>query len=280
MKRRRRLPSLRKKSLNKSGRPPVGTRIAGCIPARLNHVTAMKHALLLLAAACLTLPATGEINPAKPRKSLLETEPDVVYLAQTVKNPIELTVVREVPVFSDKNGKNRVGSLALNQKVPLEAMTEKAYKVRGKGARHDVSGWVTPQAFSSKDPDFVANLRKLYDRQLAVQKLIAEKQVAVGMTTDEVGLSLGKPTKTTLRKTTKGESGSWEFIEYKTINHYTTEINPVTGQSYRRFAYATQEEKGKTVIEFTDGLVSAIEETEDRKGGNVKIIVPPVIFGW
>ena len=59
-----------------------------------------------------------------------------------------------------------------------------------------------------------------------------------------------------------------------------TEINPVTGQAYRRFAYATQEEKGKTVIEFTDGLVSAIEETEDRKGGNVKIIVPPVVFGW
>ncbi len=28
------------------------------------------------------------------------------------------------------------------------------------------------------------------------------------------------------------------------------------------------------------GRFSAIEETEDRKGGNVKIIVPPVIFGW
>jgi ABC-type sulfate transport system substrate-binding protein len=42
----------------------------------------------------------------------------------------------------------------------------------------------------------------------------------------------------------------------------------------------TQEEKGKTVIEFEDEVVTAIEESEDRKGGNVRIVVPPVVFGW
>lgn len=240
----------------------------------------MKHVLTLLLACCLTLPAVGETKPAKSRKSLLETEPDVVYLAKTLDTPIELTVIKEAPVFSDKNGKNRLGFLAANQKVPLEAMTAKAYKVRGKGSRNDVSGWVSPAAFSAKDPDFVVNLKKLYERQIAVQQLIADNQVAIGMTMDEVGLSLGKPTKTTVRKTPTGESGSWEFIEFKTINHYTTEIDPRTGMAYRRFAYATQEEKGKTVVEFTDGLVSAIEETEDRKGGNVRVVVPPLIFRW
>jgi len=43
----------------------------------------------------------------------------------------------------------------------------------------------------------------------------------------------------------------------------------------------TQEEKGRTVVEFENDLVSAIEQSENRGGGgNVRIIVPPVVFGW
>jgi len=240
----------------------------------------MKAACQLFLALCLVIPAAAEIKPVKGRKSLLESDPDVVYLAQTVKKPIELTVIKEAPVFSDKNGKVRIGSLKVAQVVPLEAMTEKAYKVRGQGTREDVAGWVPPWAFSSKDPDFVANLKKLYTRQIAVQGLIAVKGVAIGMTPDEVTLSKGKPTKTTLRRTKAGQNGTWEYVDYETVNHYTTRVDPRTGLAYRQFAYATQEEKGKMVIEFTSDVVSAIEESKDQKGGNVRIIVPPVVFGW
>ncbi|MEI6675464.1 MAG: hypothetical protein WCO57_09830 [Verrucomicrobiota bacterium] len=240
----------------------------------------MKAACHLLLALCLVLPAAAESKPVKGRKSLLESDPDVVYLAQTVKKPIELTVIKEAPVFSDKNGKVRIGSLKVDQVVPLEAMTEKAYKVRGQGTREDVAGWVPPWAFSSKDPDFVASLKKLYTRQIAVQKLIAAKGVAIGMTLDEVTLAKGKPTKTTLRRTKAGQNGTWEYVDYETVNHYTTRLDPRTGLAYRQFAYATQEEKGKMVLEFTSDVVSAIEESKDQKGGNVRIIVPPVVFGW
>ncbi|MCX6877299.1 MAG: hypothetical protein NTW21_26350 [Verrucomicrobia bacterium] len=240
----------------------------------------MKTSLLAILAGCLVLPATGEIKPGKARKSLLESDPDVVYLAQTVKAPIMLTVIKEAPVYSDKNGKTRIGFLKETQTVPLEAMTEKAYKVRGQGTRHDISGWVPPWAFASKDPDFVPNLKKLYERQIEVLALIAAKGLAIGMTLDEVSLSKGKPTKSSVRRTATGQSGTWEYIDYETVNHYITRFDPTTGQIYRQFSYATQEEKGKTVVEFTHDVVSAIEETEDRKGGNVRIIVPPVIFGW
>jgi hypothetical protein len=240
----------------------------------------MKAVLSAVVSLCLILPAAAEIKPAKARRSLLESDPDVVYLAQTLIKPIELTVVKEAPVYSDKGGTSRIGLLKAGQTLPLEAMTDKAYKVRGQGTRNDISGWVPPWAFSSKDPDFVANLKKLYERQIAVQALIAAKALAIGMTLDEVGLSKGKPTKTTVRRTNAGQSGTWEYIDYETINHYTTRIDPRTGQAYRQFAYSTQEEKGKTVVEFTNGVVSAIEESEDHKGGNVRIIVPPVVFGW
>lgn len=72
----------------------------------------------------------------------------------------------------------------------------------------------------------------------------------------------------------------------KTLNNPSLpDVGCHVGISGRRlepsqFAYATQEEENKTVIEFAEGLVSSIEETEDHKGGNVRIIVPPLRFAW
>ena len=240
----------------------------------------MKAALFAIVSLSLVISATAEVKPGKERKSLLDSDPDVVYLAQTIKKPIELTVIKEAPVFSDKGGTSRVGFIKAGQTVPLEAMTQKAYRVRGKGTRDDITGWVSPTAFSSKDPDFVANLKKLYTRQIEVQTLIAAKKVAIGMSLDEVSMAKGKPTKTSVRRTANGQSGIWEYIHYETVNHYIDRLDPRTGQVYRQFSYATQEEKGKTVIEFTNDVVSAIEETEDSKGGKVRSVGPPVVFGW
>ena len=100
------------------------------------------------------------------------------------------------------------------------------------------------------------------------------------MTLDEVTLSRGKPTKTSLRKTATGQSGRWDFIEYEDIKNYATEIDRTTGQTYRRLVSVTRVEKGKTGVEFENDVVTAVEESEDHQGGNVRIIVPPVFFRW
>ena len=109
-------------------------------------------------------------------------------------------------------------------------------------------------------------------------KLIADHRAAIGMTLDEVGKALGSPTKTTVRKTEKGQSGKWEFIDYEEIPHYTYVREPSTGRVFRQLSHVTKEERGKTVVEFTDDVVTAIEETENRDGGAVKIVIPPVVF--
>lgn len=239
----------------------------------------MRTLLVSALLVALFLPASAQVRRGE-RKSLLDREPDVVHLAEHVKQPIELTVVKEAVVFSDKNGKNRLGSLAADQVVVLEAMTDKAYKVRGRGARHGIAGWVGPHAFSSKDPDFVANLKKLHARQLEVQALIEDKQVAIGMSPEEVEKARGAPTKTQVRQTDKGQSGRWEYVDYEQVSHYTTVRDPVSGQIYRQLSHVTQEEKGKTVVEFENGVVTSLEESEQRTGSKVRIVVPPVIFGW
>ncbi len=239
----------------------------------------MKLAMRLLIAACLVLPLSAE-SKRGTRKSLLDTDPDVVYLDQTMTKPIDLKVIKEAPVFSDKEGKIRLGTLKANQTARLEAITDNIYRVRGQGTRDGIAGWVAPWAFTSKDPQFVVHLKDLYDRQLQVQALIQAKQVAVGMTLDEISRSRGKPTKTSLRKTEKGQSGRWEYIDYEQIKHYTTRVDPVTGGVYRQFSHITQVEKSRTAVEFKDDVVTAVEESEDHQGGNVRIVVPPLIFGW
>jgi hypothetical protein len=214
------------------------------------------------------------------RKSLLDSDPRVVYLTDLPDKQIELMIIKEAPVFSDVDGKVKLGMIKADQKVKIEAISEKAYKVRGQGTRDGISGWVGPWAFASKDPQFVDNLKKFYTRQLEINKLIEDKEVALGMTTDEVAKSLGQPTKSTVRLTDKGQSGTWEFIEFDEQKNYTLVRNQGTGEMYRQLTSITQIEKNKRVVEFTAGTVSAIEDLENKKADNVRIVVPPVVFGW
>jgi hypothetical protein len=64
------------------------------------------------------------------------------------------------------------------------------------------------------------------------------------------------------------------------VKHYVTEVDRQTGSVYRRLASVTREEKSKTAVEFADNLVTVVEESEDRVGGNVRIVVPPLVFRW
>jgi len=214
------------------------------------------------------------------RRSLLEGDPNVVYLNAVLNKPVKVTVVKEAPVFSDYEGRHRLGTLRANQEVEIEAITDKVYRVRGQGTRDGIAGWVPPWAFRSTEPEFVEMLKNLYEREMIVKRLIAEGRLAIGMTFDEVKRCRGEPNKTSIRRTGEGQSGTWEYIEYEDVRHYTTHIDPVSRRPYRTLSHITREEKGKLAVEFENGLVSAIEESTRDRPGNVRIIVPPIVFGW
>lgn len=227
-----------------------------------------------------TLPAGAEIRKAKKSSSLLNDDPDVVYVEEFSDKKIELLVAKPGPVYITKKGGRKLGVLKVNTKVELIGFNEKAYKVRGTATHGGVSGWVSPKILASKDKDFVANFQKVYERQKVVRELIANHEVAIGMTTDEVAEALGRPTKTKVRQTAKGKTGKWEFIQYEEQDHYTYVRDPATGRTYRQYSHTTKEELGKLVVEFENEVVTAIEESENNEGGKVKIVVPPVVFAW
>lgn len=242
----------------------------------------MKAALLILALLTCGLSANA-LAQRQTARSPLANEPGAVYLEPVLAEPLKLTVAREAPVFSDVRGRHRVGFLRADQEVVIEAITDRAYRVRGSaaGSVNDVAGWVGPWAFTGENPTFVDDLKKLHARQIEVEEMISNGEIALGMTMEEVRRSRGEPTKSTLRRAVQGQSGSFEYIEYEDVRHYVTRVDRFSGAIYRQFSHLTREEKSKTVVEFENDLVTAIEETEQqRRAGGVRIIVQPIEIPW
>jgi len=231
-----------------------------------------------------SLPAQVITKPTQVKKAAppagIDRDADIVHLSDYLKDPVILHVNAPATVFTDKKGANKLGVLQGDQNVVLEAMTDKAYKVRGKGENNGIAGWVGPKNFSSTDPNFVANLKKFYDRQIEVAGLIAQQKVAVGMTPDEVTQSLGKPTKTESKQTAAGASGKWDYITYEDVPQYALVRDPASGQVFRQVVGVTHEEKARTTVEFQAGLVASLEESEQKHNAAGRTVLPPVVFAW
>ena len=237
-----------------------------------NQLTAISFALAL---AC-SLTSTSSAKPT------LNTDPEVVYLEDYSAKPITFLTTEAIPVYASKKGKKsrKLGTFQAGSRLTLLAMNETAYRISGKGKFGKLKGWVNPKKLASKDPKFIENLQKLYKRQMLIRQLIANKQVAIGMTIDEVIQSLGKPTTKESRVTREGRSGKWEFIEYEQQKHYNYVRDPHTGRTYRKLSHITTEEKSKITVEFASNIVTAITSKEDNGPGKIRIITPPILFGF
>lgn len=236
-------------------------------------VPGMKTMVWFLALATLVLPLDA-------RPSRLDSDPEVVYLKDHLDKPFLVEVVKEAPLYSNQNGGLRLGSVKVGRKMQVVALTDKVFKVRGIGADKRTAGWAGSWAFEAGNPEALEQLEQLRQREVEVRALIDAGEIAVGMTLDEISQVRGKPTKTSVRKTGKGQSGRWEWVKYDQEKQYVTRVDPASGQVYRQFSHYTQIEKNRTVVEFEDGIVTAIEESKNRKAGGVRIVVPPVICGW
>lgn len=211
----------------------------------------------------------------------LNAEPDVVYVEEFSEKPIKLKVAKNGIVFATKKGGRKRGTLKIDTSVELVGFTENAYKIKGKRTNGEgVSGWVTPLALTAKDKDFIKKFKAIYDRQIIVRELIAKKEIALGMTEDEVSQVLGEPTKTKVRRTKEGVTTAWEFVKYKVENHYANYRDPATGGVYRRLTHTTKEEVSNTKVEFDNGVVTAVEESEDNGEARRRIVATPMVVFW
>lgn len=233
---------------------------------------------LLLAAAVLMMPFVPVSGQLSKNRSSLNLEPGTFSVEGMTPKPIVLKVRLEAPMYPTSKFQGALGSFAPGTLVTLIAMSDTAYRVRGRARHGDVAGWVRQTDVLSADPNLAANLKKLFERTKKVEELIQNRQVALGMTSAEVQASLGKPT----RKNTKiNAGGKEEKLEYSIFERVpqTTTGRDAFGQLVQTVIYV-KVEVGTLSVSFMDDVVSEIEETKGNPlgAGGVQIVPPPLFF--
>jgi len=192
---------------------------------------------------------------------------------------IEFSVLKDTKVYSTSKAKRVIGTLSGMRKARLEAISTYALRVRGHGTSGSIVGWVNPKDLKAPNDTIIDQLKAADERRKQVDKLIAERKIALGMTIDEVEESLGTPTKRASRVTAKGRNDTWEYVIYEKIPRYNYVRDPYTGRTYQQLTHYEKIEKGKTSVEFTEGVVSAIAEAEDLSRRQDLLLVPaPLVF--
>jgi hypothetical protein len=239
----------------------------------------MKAFCLVLLALCTAQAAQAQSATSSPRNrsSLATVEPGTFAVEGMTPKPIVLKVQLEAPVYPTSKLQGALGSFAPGALVTLLAMSDTAYRVRGRARHGDVAGWVLKTDVLSADPNLSANLKKLYERTKLVDELIQHKQVALGMTSQEVHASLGKPSRKSSKITAAGKEERLEYAIYDQVPQTSTGVNAF-GQIVQTVVYI-RVEVGTLGLSFKDNVVSEIEETKGNPlgGGGARTVPPPVI---
>ncbi len=237
------------------------------------HFYAVTLGLALLAG---TIP---DWSRAELGDSKLIKEDGAVYVEELLDRPLTVQVVKPTAVYSNLTAERWLGNLLPGRKAELLAISEKAYRVRGQAKQGQVAGWVSKSAIEGIDADTEKKLVLFYERQLLVQDLIANNQVALGMTVPEVQASLGKPDARNSMVDKEGRKDVLEYISYERV--------PQTSYARDRFGQLIQTTvyikvpTGKVSLSFENELVASIEESEGAElagGGNVRIVPPPILI--
>jgi hypothetical protein len=245
-------------------------------------LTALLLTALLLSGGVQPPPLTAQLPSSgltRRNASQLADEPGTITVEGLLPKPVVVKIPAEVTIYYHSDLQRPLGTMAAGTIVTLVALGDTAYRVRGRARHGDVAGWLKPADVIHPDPNLHANLKKVYDRQIQVQALIAKNEVALGMTQDEVRQSLGKPTRTTRKVTPQGRDDAFEYAVFERVPQTVTGRDAI-GRIVQSIVYV-KVETGTLSIHFKDDVVDTIEEKKGNPLGNggIKIVVPPV-FVW
>jgi hypothetical protein len=238
----------------------------------------------------------GEIDAAP-----IIREAGAIYLSDFGQKPLRLKVLRPAPCYFDIGMTRYAGTLRFPQTVQVEAFADDGCRIRGNAQQGGVAAWIPYRELEPLPEGLLANLKKSEERRRLVDALIARNEVAIGMTVEEVGRSLGKPQKITNRANEQGTRQIWEYIKYTLVPQTT--YFPGYGQTIVKYPGAPKRPQtvivqggagyypntiyvkvpvGTLKVSFRDGIVDALDQTEGTLagGGQVSVVTPPVNVYW
>ncbi len=211
--------------------------------------------------------------PAEP----ITREAGAIYFSDFDAEPLELKVLQPGPAYFDLDGTRYVGTLRVPQTVEVQAISDRAYRIRGNAQQGQILGWIGPGYLEAIPEKTLTALRESDERRKVVAALIAEGEVAIGMTPTEVSLSIGEPEKTTTKTTTDGVEQVWEFVKYASIPQQTNVVGP-NGVLNIATTYI-QTPVGRLTINFKDNVVESLDQSEGTilTGNQTTVVAPPIL---
>jgi hypothetical protein len=223
------------------------------------------------------IPNTHGQSLRRPSTSLAQ-EPGTIPIETLLTKAVFLKIVQDTPIYVSSKLERAIGSMAPGTVVRLIAFSDQAYRVRGKARHGEVSAWIPTAAAVTPDPQLVPNLKKLHERQIKVEEMIAARQVALGMTGEEVQSSLGQPTRKSSKLNASGKEEKLEYVIYERVPQYQTSMDAF-GRPFQTVTYLKME-TGNLTVTLKDNVVESVEETKGHPlgSGGVKIVPAPMIF--
>lgn len=227
-------------------------------------------------------------------------ESGAIYLSDFAEKPLRLQLLRAAPCYFDIKLTRYAGTLRFPQTVQVEALAEHACRIRGNAQQGGVAAWIPYEDLEPLPKDFLASLQKAEERRREVEALIARNEIAIGMTEDEVRRSAGKPQKTIRRADKDAVRQVWKYVRYQlvpqtvsapvvtqTVTTITNTTNqpPITiigsGPSWVSSTIYVKVPVGELTVEFLDGVVESIEQTEGTTvQSGASIVAPPLEVFW
>lgn len=229
----------------------------------------------MISAALAVILAITHVKAAQPP---VVRDPGVIYLADFDLKPVKLRVLEAAPTSFDQTGNRYAGTLRVGQDVELQAVGDTLYRVRGKAQQGQILAWVSPDFLAPLPDGFIASLRASNERLISVENLIAKREVAIGMTLQEVERSIGRPNKRSTRTNADRTEHTWEYVRYANIPQQTTVVGAdgvaTTGTVWVKTPIGT------LTVNFSDEIVASIVESEGSitQGVQTTIVAPPILL--
>jgi hypothetical protein len=218
--------------------------------------------LLLLGLA----PARADVDPAL-------REDGVLYFADNLPNRLIGTVKTPTTVFLHRNFQMPLASLFSGQKIEIVGVAPEGYLITCTYRNNSVNGWIAPADLPPDvDQTVLGQAKKNQERRNQMAALIANKQVVRGMTLDEVHQSLGNPDQTSSHTDATGSTQTWVYTTYQDVLQ-TSYVPGPFGRTVLQ-TYPVRTPVGQTIVTFTGGMVSAIEQHQTNSASPAGDSVP------
>jgi hypothetical protein len=199
--------------------------------------------------------------------------PEVLYLDEIGQPPLELRVKVRTPILFSRDPRSVIAYLSVGQRVQVLGVGRDVYFAVGRIVTGLAKGWVYKDDLEPASEEVVAEWNKRRERLAKHRELIARKEIAIGMTHNEVEASLGRPERKARIQSRDGEHEQWYYITYQYIPQYH-QYYDVNGELRQLVSYQ-RVPAGQKVVTFVDNeVVEIADQTENRQRPPAVIIIP------